>query len=290
MGLYHNSTIINAECKFEVFAFWFLFLAPIAIFLRLFFKFTFIRRGHKCTRFMNWPSKFFYSQTSMLLITCFQPLFVTSVMEIRQVDFSTGYAILSYTIAIVVSLLCLFTFLSVWLVNMKNFKNYRQISVKKIFESYVTPMRRKSFVAFLYWPLFITKTLIIAIILVFVNSGWAHTGVSVAFSLGMFIYICAARPFKNHLNTAMAALYELVIFIYMNLQWVICDRPEDPQFKRPVAVIQMILVCLTGLLALLLTVIIVGISIVKWLANRNGIPIRKLLFGKKKDPYSDIFD
>jgi len=149
MGLYHNSTIVNAECKFEVFAIWFLFLAPIAIFLRLFFKFTFIRKGHKCTRFMNWPSKFFYSQTSMLLITCFQPLFVTSVMEIRQVDFSSGYAILSYTIAIVVSLLCLFTFLSVWLVNMKNFKNYRQVSVKKIFESYVTPMRRQSFVAFL---------------------------------------------------------------------------------------------------------------------------------------------
>jgi len=106
----------------------------------------------------------------------------------------------------------------------------------------------------------------------------------------MFIYICAARPFKNHLNTVMAALYELVVFIYMNLQFVICDRPEDPKFKRPVAVIQMILVCLTGLIALLITTIIVGLSIVKWLANRNGIPIRKMLFGKKKDPYSNIFD
>ena len=67
-GMYHNSGAINTECKIEILAVYFLFLMPIALILSVFIWFTFVLRGVKCAWLLDWPTKFFYSATNMLMI------------------------------------------------------------------------------------------------------------------------------------------------------------------------------------------------------------------------------
>lgn len=66
--MYHNSGAINTECKIELLALYFLFFMPIALILSVFVRFTFVLKGVRCARILNWPTKFFYSATNMVMI------------------------------------------------------------------------------------------------------------------------------------------------------------------------------------------------------------------------------
>lgn len=119
IGLYHNSGVINTECKLLILGIWFLILFPLSVILRVFVQVTFSKTKSKCARILGWPSKFFYSGTNMLLIIFFQPFFIASIMELVENDFSTTYSVLSYTGSLFIILLTLVTFVAVWVMNMK---------------------------------------------------------------------------------------------------------------------------------------------------------------------------
>lgn len=104
---------------------------------------------------MNWPSKFFYSATNMMIILFMQPLIIPSLLELKEKDFSNSYSIMSYTFSIFVVLAMGIFYISVWLVNLRNLSKVKHPIVKKMFMSYISPLKNK-WIAFSFWPVFVT--------------------------------------------------------------------------------------------------------------------------------------
>ena len=70
---------------------------------------------------MNWPSKFFYSGTAMMLVLFYPSLLLAGLAEAKTVDFSSNYRILSFCYSICQLVLCLMIFISVFILNFKNY-------------------------------------------------------------------------------------------------------------------------------------------------------------------------
>ena len=214
---------------------------------------------------MELPSKFFYSTTSMMLILFFQPLLLVSLMEVLQTDFSNNYSILSYTFSIFMIIMCVFIFLSVWIINMKNFKQFKHPVVKKMFQSYIDPVRKTKFICFLVFPMYITKLLISCVFYVIVNNGYVHTSVSVTLSLLMIVYLGLARPFANWITWALAILLEVMQVLYFACQYVHAAYPTDVRVKKPFTIIQMVIMAVAATIVLVGAMVLSVLAILGWM-------------------------
>lgn len=119
MDLYKNSALVNIECKIVFLLIWFFLLFPLSVILWIFVWYTFVWKGRDCWRLMNWPSKFFYSGTNMLLIVFFPPTFIATLGELRYPDFGSDVTKMSFVFAIMITISIIFVFIGSVLINIK---------------------------------------------------------------------------------------------------------------------------------------------------------------------------
>lgn len=119
MDLFENSTLINIECKIFFLLIWFFLLFPLSAILRIFVRFTFVWKGWNCWHIMNWPSKFFYSGTNMLLIVFFPPTFIAALGELRYPDFGSDVTRMSFIFAVMVTISIVLVFIGSVMINIK---------------------------------------------------------------------------------------------------------------------------------------------------------------------------
>jgi len=67
---------------------------------------------------MNWPSKFFYSGTQMMLILFFPSTFIASIAELRYPDFGNSASIMSFIFAITILIITTTVLFSTWVINL----------------------------------------------------------------------------------------------------------------------------------------------------------------------------
>lgn len=213
MGLYRNSALINSECKIEILVVYFLVFCPIALITSLFLRLTFVMKGYKCSWFMNWPSKFFYSGTNMLLYLFFQPLLVASLQELYVKDFSSSYSVLSYSVSVFIVIACGLFYFSTILVNLWNIGKARHPMIRKMFLSYISPMR-KSWIAYWFWPIYLTKYFIMSFIYSFADNAYVQIFAIIIMSIIMIIGVMVTWPFANFIVGLFFVLCELVIIGY----------------------------------------------------------------------------
>ena len=85
---------------------------------------------------MNWPSKFLYSGTNMLLIVFFPPTFIAALGELRYPDFGSDVTKMSFAFAIMITLSVILVFVGSVFSNVKLLILHKNRLAQKVFESY----------------------------------------------------------------------------------------------------------------------------------------------------------
>ena len=129
MDLPKQSTLINIQVKLTIIFFWFCVLAPISIVMRFFCKFTLARKNKNCVWFVNWPAKFFYSGTAMMLILFFPSSYIACLAELWYYDFGSAVEIMGFTFAIIIAITCLVMLISTWILNLDVYFQNKNIMV-----------------------------------------------------------------------------------------------------------------------------------------------------------------
>ena len=236
MDLFENAAIVNIECKIVFLLIWFVFLFPLSVVLRVFVWFTFAWKGWKCRRIMNWPSKFFYSGTSMLLIVFYPHTFIASLAELWYPDFGSDVTAMTFTFALVLTISVIIVIIGAILVNIKLLFLHKNRLALKIFESYSSPVWN-NLLAWMYFPLYLIKTFIIIIILFFVNNAIAHNVVYIILPLYMMGYIVVIWPFKNYINNLIALVFEFHLSLIFFFTPPAIHKPEDIKLKWGFAIV-----------------------------------------------------
>jgi len=96
-------------------------------------------------------------------------------------DFSGTYSVLSYSVSVFIVLVFGVFYLSVFAINMKNLNKAKHPMVKRMFQSYIS--NEKSRLARFFWPIYLTKFLLMSLLYCLISNQWVQTIVPIIYSI-----------------------------------------------------------------------------------------------------------
>ncbi len=163
---------------------------------------------------MNWPYKFFYSGTIMMLVLFYQHSLLAGLLELMNTDLTSTNSIMSFMFSIFLSSVCALLTVGVTILVLKNAKRGHYPSVNTKFESLSVPMRKKSRLAHIFYPCLLMKFNLSVLTYTIFDSGTFHTISILALESLFLVLLIIARPVKVWRTTLIAIILQVFLVVY----------------------------------------------------------------------------